>query len=184
MPPDDDRNVGEPREERRPAADELLRLFDAALPQVYGYLLRRCGDRTSAEELTSETFLAAATTVRSDPSAPVTIAWLIGVARHKLVDHWRRREREQRALRAVAGSDDDVDDPWEARLDAMRASTVLASLPPEHRTVLVLRYLDGLPVSEVADLLDRTVQATEALLTRAKRAFRAEYLATEEGDRD
>ena len=61
---------------------QLLALYDRALPQVYGYLLRRCGDRTLAEDLTSETFLGA---VGAD--GPFTVPWLIGIARHKLVDH-------------------------------------------------------------------------------------------------
>ena len=43
---------------------DLLALYDLALPQVYGYLLRGCGDRDLAEELTSETFLAAADVAR------------------------------------------------------------------------------------------------------------------------
>lgn len=42
----------------------VIALYDASLPEVYGYLLRRCGNRTSAEELTAETFLAAVTSVR------------------------------------------------------------------------------------------------------------------------
>ena len=62
---------------------QLLALYDQALPQVYGYLLRRCGDRTLAEDLTSETFLGAV-----GSAGPVTVPWLVGVARHKLVDHW------------------------------------------------------------------------------------------------
>ena len=45
--------------------------------------------------------------------------------------------------------------------------------------MLTLRYLDGLPVREVAALLDRTPGATEALLTRAKAAFRALYCEKE-----
>ena len=50
------------------AAADLLRLYDVALPQVYGYLLRRCGRPELAEELTSETFLAAVEAVRrGDP---------------------------------------------------------------------------------------------------------------------
>jgi len=46
---------------------------------------------------------------------------------------------------------------------------------PVHRTALTMRYLDGLPVPEVAALLDRTVHATEALLVRARLAFRRAY---------
>jgi len=41
--------------------------------------------------------------------------------------------------------------------------------------VLTLRYLDGLSVPEVSELLGRTVHATEALLVRARHAFRARY---------
>ena len=51
----------------------------------------------------------------------------------------------------------------------------LAKLGPHHRSALTLRYLDGLSVPEVADHLGRTVHATEALLVRARNAFRAAY---------
>lgn len=165
----------------------LLRLYDPALPQVYGYLLRRCGRRDVAEELTSETFLAAADAVRRSRPPALNLAWLIGVARHKLADHWRRQAREERNMRVVAGEPTMPDDPWDARLDALRAEQTLAALAPQHRLALTLRYVDDLPVSEVAGLLDRTLHATEALLIRAKTAFRAQYAATEEkeeGDSD
>lgn len=155
------------------AAGALLELYDAALPQVYGYLLARCGRRAVAEDLTGETFLAAVDAVRAD--RPVTVGWLIGVARHKLVDHWRREAREERGLRVIAESDDAVDDPWDARLDALAAQDTLTALGPHHRAALTLRYCDDLPVREVATLLDRTEHATEALLVRARAAFRREY---------
>ena len=150
----------------------LLSLYDEALPQVYGYLLARCGQRAVAEDLTAETFLAA---VHAD--GLVSVAWLIGTARHKLVDHWRRREREERSLRLVEG-DGGVDDPWEVELDALRAQQVLDGLSAPHRAVLTLRYLDDLPVPRVAALLGRTVHATEALLVRARSAFRRLYVTT------
>ena len=37
----------------------LMDVYERSLPQVYGYLLDRCGERAIAEDLTSETFLAA-----------------------------------------------------------------------------------------------------------------------------
>jgi RNA polymerase sigma-70 factor (ECF subfamily) len=59
---------------------------------------------------------------------------------------------------------------------------VLAKLGPHHRAALTLRYLDGLPVADVANYLDRTVHATEALLVRARSAFRKSYVdSTEPG---
>jgi RNA polymerase sigma-70 factor (ECF subfamily) len=151
----------------------LCALYDRALPQVYGYFVKRCGSSSVAEDLTSETFMAAVDAVRRDRVPDLTEAWGIGVARHKLVDHWRREAREESKL-ALAADDETVDD-WDVRLDALRARDTLAELGPVHRSALALRYLDGLPVPEVAALLDRTVHATEALLVRARLAFRRAY---------
>jgi RNA polymerase sigma-70 factor, ECF subfamily len=156
----------------------LLALYDQALPEVYGYLLPRCGSPTLAEDLTAETFLAAVTAVKRETVERLTTAWLIGVARHKLVDHWRRRGREERKLRLVQDQPIAVDDPWDERLDAMRAQAVLTEMGAHHQAALTLRYLDGLPVPEVAEHLGRTVHATEALLVRARLAFRKLYEGT------
>jgi RNA polymerase sigma-70 factor (ECF subfamily) len=158
----------------------LLELYDTALPHVYGYLLARCRERTLAEDLTAETFLAAVSALRKprEAGAPeLSIAWLVGVARHKLADHWRRAERERRGLTLLDGAA--VEDPWEVTLDAIRARATLAELGPHHQAALTLRYLDGLPVGEVAALLGRTLHATEALLVRARTAFRRAYTGEE-----
>lgn len=155
----------------------LMALYDEALPQVYGYLSARCRDRSTAEDLSAEVFMAAVTSITRGQVNTVTVAWLIGIARHKLVDHWRRIERDQRRLEAVA-SEDGIGgdpDPWDRELDAMLANQVLDGLGAHHRTVLTLRYVDGLPVPEVATVIDRTVHATEALLVRARDAFRRAY---------
>ena len=128
---------------------ELLAGYDHALPHVYGYLLNRCGSADLAEDLTAETFLAAASAVRG-PSPPAPdVAWLIGVARHKLADHWRRRWRDERNVRAVASDPTvgpETEDPWDGALDALRARETLAQLAPHHRAALTLRYVDDLPV--------------------------------------
>jgi RNA polymerase sigma-70 factor (ECF subfamily) len=140
---------------------------------VYGYLLPRCGSVADAEDLTAETFMAAVAALRRSDPPSVTVAWLIGVARHKLVDHWRRSERERRGL-ATAGLNQ-PDDPWEELLDTSAAYSALARLPGPQRAALSLRYLDGLTVAEIADHLHRTVRGTETLLVRARAALRRIY---------
>lgn len=159
-------------------AAALLALYDDAVGDVYRYLLARCRNRTVAEDVTSDVFMGAVDAVSRGVVDDVTTAWLIGIARHKLVDHWRRNEREQRRLTAVAdepGAAPTTDDPWDAQLDVLAARDTLEVLGAHHRAALTLRYLDGLSVPEVASVLDRSVHATEALLTRAKRAFRRAY---------
>jgi RNA polymerase sigma-70 factor, ECF subfamily len=153
----------------------FLAFYQEAVPEVYGYFLHRCGDSTTAEDLTSETFLATVRNLEDGRPAPFDIPWVIGVARHKLADHWRRRAREDRLRDALEQDPAPDEDPWDVRLDQLRANEVLTALGPHHRLALTLRYLDGLPVPEVARLLDRTLHATEALLVRARAAFRRAY---------
>ncbi|MGH9130197.1 MAG: RNA polymerase sigma factor [Acidimicrobiales bacterium] len=165
--------------EPSPGAD-LLALYDTALPQVYGYLLTRCGRAALAEDLTAATFLAAVHATRQDHPVSLSTGWLITVARNKLVDHWRKQSREERQLTALA-SEESIEDPWDTYIDAMRARDVLANLGAHHRAALTLRYVDDLPVAEVAAVLERTLHATEALLVRARKAFRAAYTERNRG---
>ena len=128
-----------------------------------------------AEDLTAETFLAAVDALDRGTVPDLTVAWLVTVARNKLVDHWRRRERDRRRQDDLEAGAELVEDPWDVHLDATVANDVLGRLGPHHRSALTLRYLDGLPVAEVAEHLGRTLHATEALLVRARVAFRRIY---------
>lgn len=173
--PGDYAGVSNELEPSQECSHRLLALYDEALPHVYGYMLSRAGDKALAEDLTADTFMAAAAAVRSGTAPTPTTGWLTGIARHKLADHWRHVEREQRALRRAHGGQVLEEDPWNARLDVIRAREVLAGLRPQHRAALTLRHADGLSVPEVAAHLGRTVHATEALLARARAVFRARY---------
>jgi RNA polymerase sigma-70 factor, ECF subfamily len=156
-------------------SDPVLAIYRVALPRVYGYLLPRCGSAELAEDLTSETFLAAVNASRQGRLTEVSTAWLVGVARHKLVDYWRRLEREQRSLAAAEASLTDVDDPWDEWLDCEAAYAALVHLPIPQRAALTLRYLDGLSVADVAEHLGRTFHGTETLLARSRAALRRHY---------
>ncbi len=151
---------------------ELRTLLHTAVPDVYDYLVVRCRNRTLAEDLTSETFLAAVDACGRRDVEP-SVAWLIGIARHKLIDHWRRETREDRHLAALAG--ELVEEVIEVAFEPGPASDALALLNPMQRAALTLRYVDGLPVAAVAAEIGRGVHATETLLMRAKAAFRRRY---------
>ena len=119
----------------------------------------------------------AASAAKRNAVPDLTVAWLITVARNKLVDHWRREERDERRKFQLleAPADDEEDDDAQERFERARVHAVLTELGAHHRAALTLRYLDGLSVPDVADHLGRTVHATEALLVRARRAFRKCY---------
>src|SRR4029079_15485562 len=84
-----------------------------AITKVYSFALARCGNVVVAQDVTFETLGAGAHAAAQGQE--VSMQWLLGVARHKLVDQWRRAEREERQLRLAASGDPDAEEPidWE-----------------------------------------------------------------------
>ncbi len=155
--------------------EQLLELYPVALPEVYGYLLPRCGNPAVAEDLTAEVFMAAVTALQNASTEAITTGWLIVVARRRRVDHWRKNERDHRGREILDQQFVEISDPWDDHFDAAAVRAALAHLGPQQRAALTLRYLDGLSVAEVADYLGRTVHGAESLLQRARVALRRTY---------
>ena len=151
--------------------------YDDALPRVYGYFLHRTGGSVPiAEDLTQETFLAAVAELRKGRRVEAPIPWVFGIARHKLIHHYRRQERIEHAL-----PDEDLlaDEATTAETDGPareRTIAALAALPASQRAALVLRHLEGLSVPEIAAALGKSVEAVESLLARGRATFRRAYL--------
>jgi RNA polymerase sigma-70 factor (ECF subfamily) len=152
---------------------DFIALYERSVRSVYSYFVSRVGDRSTAEDLTQEVFMAGLS--RADAGEDVGFPWLIGTARNKLVDHWRARDREDRKLGLVHGTPPAPDTDLLAIDDLGAADAALATLNPTYRAALVLRHVDDLSVPEVAEHLGRTVEATEQVLTRARAAFRQAY---------
>lgn len=149
----------------------FARFYDDALPRIYGYFLHRCGGGAStAEELTQETFVAAVTELRKGRHVDAPLPWLYGIARHKLLDHYRREGRRREA----PGPVDDV--AVEVGDERSRVLVALGALPETQRAALVLRHLEGLSVPELAAVLGRSIEAAESLLARGRVQFKRAYL--------
>lgn len=149
--------------------------YEEALPAVYRYLYHRCGrDHDLAQELTQQTFLEAVRSHRTFGGGE-SVAWLVGIARHRLIDHFRALERRDRGLRRLL-TEHRQQVAWIGDVERDdELAGALASLPPAQRAAIVLRYLDDLPVREVARLLDRGEGAVESLLSRGREALRRVY---------
>jgi RNA polymerase sigma-70 factor (ECF subfamily) len=177
--------MGQPTENRQPqdlaprAPDNLAAFhafYQTALPRIYGYLYHRCGLVSVAEDLTQDTFLVAVAEINAGNAAVVSLPWLLGVARHKLIARFRTQAREERKLSLVWRADKaDATRTGEEPLNKENALAALAGLSAPQRQALVLRYFDDQSVPEVARIIGKSIHATESLLARGRRAFRARY---------
>ena len=155
--------------------------FDAwyaqVLPRVYGYLYARCGhDPDLAEELTQETFVDAIRDRRGFAGRADPVTWLCAIGRHRLADHYRRLDRQERRHARLVREIDVVERDELARSDDRdRIERALRGLPALQRAVLILTALDGLSVRQTAGLVGKSERATESLLARARAGFRDAY---------
>ena len=151
--------------------------YETTLPRVYRYLLARCDhDVALAEELTQQTFVEAIHRRRQFDGRSEIATWLIAIGRNKLIDHYRRLDRDRRRhLKLVSGWTDASEAPWQTSEDRAAVAAALAHLTGEQRLVLMLRYFDALPVREIARLIGRSDSAADSLLFRAREAFRRAY---------
>ena len=163
-----------------PADQELIRriregdsgavaeLYQRYAPVVWRYVFARMRQDThAAQDVLSETFLAAIRSLKNGQGAENAAGWLIGIARNKLADWYRKQEKSANAAAEPATQD--------ASSASGVVADVLDGLPDEERVILEWKYLDRCTVREIAERLGRTEKAIEALLYRARKAFRARY---------
>lgn len=146
----------------------LAAFYRTHLSDVYGYLLRLCaGDRTQAEDLTQDVWVALVEELRRGRTERADIRWLITVARSRFIDAARRDRRRQSKLELLRREHTDDDEPTSS--DVLDQ---LDQLQPLHRAVLVLRYVDDLSVPDVAIAIGRKLTPTNSLLARARAELR------------
>lgn len=139
--------------------------------RLRGYLRRRMQSLPDeVEDLVQETLLALHLQRGTyDPELPVT-AWVLAIARHKLIDLWRRRGRREQFH-------DPLDDVDEAQLaaaahegEAQRdLDKLLQALPLAQRQAIVLTKLEGLSVAEASQ---RTGASESAIKVQVHRGLK------------
>ena len=151
--------------------------YDRVLPYVYSFVASRCGGSGPlAEELTQQTFVEATRRHSTFDGRSDVLTWLCAIARHKLADHYRRLERdERRRMRLVVREIRVTHDMSPATDERVAIERALGELPAAQRAALIFRHVDGLSVREIATLLGKSDTAVESLLARARQGFRSAY---------
>lgn len=165
-------------------------LFDALyrryLAQVYNFAFYELADHHAAEDATERTFLAALANLhrfeeRAQPAdgegASTFRVWLFRIARNVIANERRYHRRHRTAAIEDAASvpdSTDVERGVAARDEAAEAWRAVATLPPDRRRAIVLRFVDDLSTAEIAGVLGRSEGAVRVLIHRGLRAVARE----------
>jgi RNA polymerase sigma factor (sigma-70 family) len=163
-------------------ADRFARLYDAHAGEMLGFFVKRTYDPETSLDLVAETFavgFADRRRFRGDGDAEA-LAWLYGIARHRLADYLRRGVVERRALHRLGFQRRQLSDAEYERieelagLDAMRGALggALGELSDEQRAALQLRVIEERSYAQVAVALGVSQQTARARVSRALSAMR------------
>ncbi len=152
-------------------------LYQRYASQVYRYLLVRVGNVPEAQDLTSQTFMAAMQGLKSYRGQQPFPAWLLGIARHKVADLYRRQRPDvglEMAEEVAADADSSLEDATNRRLALEQVARKMQTLAPDRAEALTLRLFGELEVAEIAQIMNRNEAAVRMLVFRGLRDLQAQ----------
>lgn len=146
-------------------------LYDHYLPQIYRFIVIKVGSREEAEDITHHVFLSAWTKMpayrhRGYPFS----SWLYQIARNMVIDHYRSRKNdvsldrldpESSIIPAVAQFDVSI------TLQIEKVHAAIKELKPEYQDVIILRFIEDVPIKEAAAILKKSEGAVKLAQHRA-----------------
>lgn len=153
---------------RREDSIHAEELFNSQYPRLAGWIRRLVDDDETAHEIASEAFtrLLSRWSRLENPHS-----YLYMIATNLVRDHWRKVERERRALRAVALKASQQDESHAG--EDVDVRQLIQSLPLRQRNAFLLHYYAGFGVREVAAMLGRPEGTVKADLFQARARLRS-----------
>jgi RNA polymerase sigma-70 factor (ECF subfamily) len=180
MEASDERLLDAARTGDRAALEELLSRHQR---RVYRFGLKMCRDEEDAKDVLQDTLLAVARGVKDFRGASSVSTWLYTIARSFCIKKRRRSkfapEQEESidagegaAVLSIADPGRSPDESLAGKQIEVALEQAIGELAPMYREVLVLRDVEGLAASEVAEVLGISVEAVKSRLHRARVAVR------------
>jgi RNA polymerase sigma-70 factor (ECF subfamily) len=152
-------------------------LYSRYYQRLLRFCVRRVGNVHEAEEITQEAFARAFTAMPRFAGERRFYPWLTVIAARLCIDSHRRVARSEPSAEIDPGSVDGGQQQVIDNVDFAYLSKAMEQLGPRHREVLELRETHGWSYQQIADHYNVTMGTVEALLFRARKALRREFLA-------
>lgn len=154
----------------------FTQIYDMYFNKVYKYIYFRIRRQVESEDLTQEVFIKALKAIGSYKSGSTPFAaWLFRIAHNQLIDFVRKYSKIQSTsldeAATIIGSDDPVADT-ERNMEIAQLAAAIEELPPAQQEVISLRFIAGLPISEVAKVAGKSEGTVKALQFNGTAALR------------
>lgn len=166
----------------------VAELYNAYADRIYSLVFNQVDrNREVAQDIVQETFVAALKSAAKFRGHSKIYTWLCSIANNKVSDFYRRQKRQAKYQTTKAleldqlGGEALAADAAESGEKQEVARQVLFSLPLHYRQVLILKYVEEMPVLEISQIMGRSPKSIEGLLTRARNELRDKLATRSEG---
>ena len=164
----------------------LRALHQAFYPMVARYIQYKVGDPRTAEDLCGEVFVRLLEALRRGKGwRESPRGWVMGIARNIVVDHYRQQGRVTEVALAEELPASETSDPTRHALQNERHRLLrqaIDHLTDEQREVVLMRFIKGFDIQDVAEALNKSPGAIKALQHRALRALATRLQTLKQGD--
>ena len=154
---------------------DIESLYQAYYSKVMGYIYSRIRNRADAEDICSDVFEKVQRKLPDfDPEKASVSTWIFTITRNTVIDHYRRSKPTEEL-------DENMSDSAELDESLLNSETLselagaLRALPEELRDIIVLRYYDGKPLTEVAEIMGLSYGAVklrhQSALAKLRKVF-------------
>ena len=153
------------------------KIYDRYIDKIYRFIFLKVSSQEIAQDLTSETSLKGWESFKNGTKIENPQAFLYRIARNLVTDHYREKGKAQIVSAeyvSIVDPREDIEEAAVLKSDINTIRLALVNLKEDYQNVIIWHYLDDLPITEVAKLLDRTEEATRVLLSRALKSLRNE----------
>lgn len=161
-------------------------LYDRYYGPILNYAFRCTLNAATAEELTGTTFLKALQAIAAYQPSPSLKAWLYQIAtneirmhfrsrRRRPMDFWREEDLDRVSFQHSGASTDDLEEQLRS---FEQARALILALPERYRSVLMLRYFEGLTVPEIAAIVEKKEGTVKSQISRGLAMLREQLGAS------
>jgi len=165
---------------RKGDQEALKTIFNSNFEKLYAFVFYEVGqNRSVAEDIVQETFLSAIKSASKFKGTSQIYTWLAGIAHHKIADYYRHANHDKNTadildweqINFVVDSKPGADIASSTENKIM-IDQALNSLPSDYRKIIILKYVQELPINEIAKVLNRSPKSVEGILSRARKTLR------------
>ncbi len=151
-------------------AQVLTELYEKHRISIFRYFFYQVGDTHTAEDLTSEVFVRMLGSINNYRPRMVPFeAWLFKIARNLVADYYRSKKHMHQLplTEDIPASDDSVTTSVDGQLTCEQLVDALQSLNQSQRDVIILRFVNRIPINQVAKMLSKSENSIKGLQRRA-----------------